>query len=264
MCAVHGHYEAKVINLLSKTILTTCPQCADDQNRLDAQRQAEIAAHQRELAVQRLFGKSGIPPRFAQRNFENYRATSSSQKRALTIAKTYAEQFDERLRDGGGLVFHGKPGTGKTHLACAIANAIIPTGRSVLFQTVYAAIRCIKDTFRKDSPSSEAQVIRGFMKPDLLILDEVGVQFGSDTEKLILFEILNGRYEQVRPTILLSNLPETELVEFVGSRNVDRLKEGGGVVLAFDWDSYRGQVHRDAALSLPDPDPVRWAPYRDD
>ena len=52
-------------------------------------------------------------------------------------------------------------------------------------------------------------MVAGFIRPDLLILDEVGVQFGSETEKMILFEIINGRYEQLKPTIVISNLART-------------------------------------------------------
>ena len=76
--------------------------------------------------------------------------------------------------------------------------------------------------------------------PDLLILDEVGVQFGSDAEKLILFEIINTRYQDMKPTILISNLTLVELGKYIGERVVDRMREGGGAILSFDWDSYRG------------------------
>lgn len=68
------------------------------------------------------------------------------------------------------------------------------------------AVRSVKETYAKGSGRTEAQALRDLVDPDLLILDEVGVQFGSDTEKLILFEIINGRYEASRPTIVISNL----------------------------------------------------------
>lgn len=74
------------------------------------------------------------------------------------------------------------------------------------------------------------------------------MQFGSETEKLILFEILNGRYEHVLPTILISNLTETELIQYIGTRCHDRLQEGGGASLSFLWESYRRQAHRDTHL----------------
>lgn len=64
------------------------------------------------------------------------------------------------------------------------------------------------------------------------------MQFGSDAEKLILFEIINGRYEAVKPTILLSNLNIDGLKGYMGERVVDRLREGGKAD-RFDWPSYR-------------------------
>ena len=76
-------------------------------------------------------------------------------------------------------------------------------------------------------------------QPDLLILDEIGVQIGSEHEKLLLFDVLNGRYQQCRPTILISNLSGSDLEAYLGQRVMDRYRECGAV-LAFDWNSYRG------------------------
>jgi DNA replication protein DnaC len=78
--------------------------------------------------------------------------------------------------------------------------------------------------------------------PDLLILDEVGVQFGSDTEKLLLFDVLNERYEQRKPTLLLSNLALDGVKAFLGERIYDRLREDGAEAVVFDWDSWRGRI----------------------
>ena len=102
-------------------------------------------------------------------------------------------------------MFCGGVGAGKTHLAVGIAHRLMEQGRIAVFTSVINAIRRVKDTYRRDSGQSEAQVVAGFIRPDLLILDEVGVQFGSETEKMILFEIINGRYEQLKPTIVISN-----------------------------------------------------------
>lgn len=110
-----------------------------------------------------------------------------------------------------------------------------------MFTSVIRAVRSVKETFGKGVERTEAQVLRDLVEPDLLILDEVGVQFGSDAEKLILFEIINGRYESRRPTIIISNLAIGELEKYLGARAVDRLREGGGKVVVFDWESYRGR-----------------------
>ena len=69
---------------------------------------------------------------------------------------------------------------------------------------------------------------------------------------------MNGRYEQMRPTIVLSNLVRDELSAYLGARVLDRLTEGGGVVVAFDWDSYRPHVHKDAELPGAEVKDVVW------
>ena len=74
-----------------------------------------------------------------------------------------------------------------------------------------------------------------------MIIDEVGVQFGSEAEKLIMFEIINTRYERMKPTILISNQTKEELAAFIGERVLDRMSDGGGCTLSFTWDSYRSK-----------------------
>ena len=72
-------------------------------------------------------------------------------------------------------------------------------------------------------------------------VDEIGVQFGSDTEKMFIFEVLDGRYNKMKPTILISNLPISGIKECIGDRCIDRLREDGGKVIVFDFESQRGK-----------------------
>ena len=80
---------------------------------------------------------------------------------------------------------------------------------------------------------------------DLLVLDEVGVQFDSDSEKLIMFDVINGRYNDLKSTIVISNYPITakgkspSVASVLGERNMDRLRENGGKLVTFDWESHR-------------------------
>ena len=177
---------------------------------------------------------------------------------ALTVSKIFAQNFDLCLESGSSLIFCGKPGTGKTHLAAAIANAVCLKGRNAVFLSVLKAISLVKDSWRKDAEISEKAAYKGMITPDLLILDEVGIQFGTEAEKIILFEILNGRYENVKPTIVISNLSLPEISNYLGERVVDRLKEGGGSVIVFDWESYRSKVLTDSALPKAKVNPVEW------
>jgi DNA replication protein DnaC len=78
-----------------------------------------------------------------------------------------------------------------------------------------------------------------------LILDEVGVSFRSEAEKTQLFDVLDGRYREMRPTVIVSNLNAKDLQECLGPRIFDRLMEAGSTVVIFDWKSYR-RTHSDA------------------
>lgn len=135
----------------------------------------------------------------------------------------------------------GLPGTGKTHIAIGIGLHVINHGHSVVFATVQRIMRRFKDSWRKNSEYTETQVMDELTTPDLLIIDEIGVQFGSEFEKNAMFDILNTRYENRRPTIMLSNLTQKEVNAFLGDRIFDRLREDGGKCIPFDWASHRGQ-----------------------
>ena len=145
---------------------------------------------------------------------------------------------DQVIKTGRSAIFVGKVGTGKTHLAVGIALSIMKQQRSALFVTVQRLIRRVKDSWRTKE-ETETEVINAFASPDLLILDEVGVQFGSEFEKQLLFDVLNERYEKLKPSILLSNIPSEQLSDYLGERVMDRLRENGGALIGFNWDSYR-------------------------
>ncbi|WP_442592491.1 ATP-binding protein [Parapusillimonas sp. JC17] len=216
---------------------TGCQACmAERREAEDRERIAQQQADWERARLQNLFRRSAIPPRFEDRSLENYSADLPGQAKALAIAKQYAATFDES--EGVSLIFCGGVGSGKTHLSIGIAKELMRGNRSALFMSVMGAVRSVKETWR-NSDVSEREALQNLIDPDLLILDEVGVQFGSDTEKLILFEIINGRYENRRSTIVISNLAIDALTQYLGERVVDRLREGGGKLVVFDWPSFR-------------------------
>lgn len=90
-------------------------------------------------------------------------------------------------------------------------------------------------------------MINHFASLDLLIIDEVGVQFGTPAEITILQEIINARYESILPTILISNLTFEQLKESIGERIVDRVTDGGRNCTVFGWESYRAHIRGVAA-----------------
>lgn len=237
VCPTHGAYESRCF---IGTSWVGCPACSVEA--IEAEQAAAIATERaaKTAAWTRKIGTAGIPERFRDRRLSTYVATSDAQRRALAFAQAYADDFDSALKTGRSALFVGRIGTGKTHLAVGIGMQIMERdNRSVLFTTVMRAVRRVKDTWTKGSKETESGAVAALVFPDFLILDEVGVQFGSDTERLILFDILNERYERRRPTLLMSNLTVGEVAEHLGERVMDRLREDNGEFIPFDWESNR-------------------------
>ena len=245
-CVKHGEFEARCFLGNSWTSCATC----SGEAQMTEQADAEARLHSERVAHwQRKIGEAGIPERFRDRRLASYAARLPSQQRALDFAKAYAADFKQICKTGRSALFIGLPGTGKTHLAVGIGLEVMERGGTVLFTTVMRAVRRVKDTWGRGSRESESEAIAALVFPDLLILDEVGVQFGSDTEKLILFDILNERYERRRPTILMSNLPLDEVSAYLGERVFDRLREDGGEFIPFTWESYRKSCNRQGEIA---------------
>lgn len=239
-----------------REIESLCPACQDALEQAETERerarqrvefeQAQKRSESR-LRKQRLAG-SQIPEKYLSRSFANYRAEGEGQQRALEACQRFVARFPELQRSGGGLIMTGRPGTGKTHLACAAGNALLAQGHSVVFLTVARMIRKIRETYRRDSALTEQQVLDALVAVDLLLLDEVGVQRGTESEEQLLFEVLNERNALFAPTVLISNLTAAEIKTFIGERALDRLREGGSKLIVFDWDSYRSRVAGDDNL----------------
>jgi DNA replication protein DnaC len=239
VCDEHGEYTST--NYLGAH-WSGCAQCNEIQKiEREAKEKAQAEREEAERAARSWrikIGHAQIPERFQDRTLNSYIAKNHGQEKALAFAKDYADNFDEIRKIGRSVIFVGKPGTGKTHLAVGIALQIM-VKHTVLFTTVQRAIRRVKDTWTKGSEESETDAINSIAFPDLLIMDEVGVQFGSEFERQVMFDILNERYEKRKPSILLSNIAPGELGPYLGDRVTDRLREDGGKMIAFDWESYR-------------------------
>ncbi len=239
-CATHGDYiESGHVFFDEKTIWTGCQVCskgkadAEEKIRLDIQDQAK------QQKIEARLSQAGIPMRFRGRNFDNFIPATSDQEHALAVAKAFATNFLEHAEAGSSLIFSGKAGTGKSHLALAIAQAVMPK-YTAMYINALDAVRMIRDTWRKGSIQSETDVLNLLGSIDLLVIDEVGVQNGTDNEQMLMFDIINRRYRDMKPTIFLTNLGTKGFSDYVTERSFDRLKESGTWV-TFNWDSHRGQ-----------------------
>ena len=238
-CSQHGEYAPMMVMVGHRKIDRGCPECLKQYQNAEADRKARSEALLKAERVNQFHAESMIPKRFKECRFDNFYANNEGQERALNIAKNYAESWNDVSNRGAGLILLGKAGTGKTHLACAIANEVIDCGIPAKFTTVTNMMREIKSTYDKDSSDSETQILRRLSSIPLLVLDEAGMDYGTDFNKTLLFEVLNSRYENVNPTIILTNLDAAAIREYLGERVIDRMRDGGGKMVTFNWESHR-------------------------
>ncbi len=196
--------------------------------------------------IGRLIGRSGLKKRFMNRTFQTYKAETPKQKKAFSVAKEYADRFYEFFLRGEGLYIEGTNGTGKTHLAAAIALQLIREGIPVVCKTSIELLDDIKKAF-DDNQVSEYDILKVYKQVDLLIIDDLGKEQCTDWSMSILYSILNDRYEDLKPTIITTNFNEESLIRNLTPRGYDsskviaiisRLREVSTVV-TMAWEDYR-------------------------
>lgn len=245
-CPKHGPFASNGTRLSrGREIWSRCPGCATEEAAAEAARKADRAAEIARADMEARLEQVAIPARFLGKTLDNFHADTDPQKYALTVARDYLENFPVYAKRGEGLVLSGMPGTGKSHLAGAILQGLLP-GRVGLYTTCMNIIRAVRGTWRKDSERSESEVLGIYRSVPLLVVDEIGVQYGTDGEQTILFDVLDGRYREMQPSILLTNQDRAGLKQFIGERAYDRLTETSRWI-PFDWPSHRLQARKEAA-----------------
>lgn len=239
-CEKHGKWHRETYAwLIVNGKSDWCKACMDENKKEkdDQDNKAKrIAAEARRIEE---LERNGVGKRFIGKTFDTFVAENQEQQRALESCRAVAESVTSGNNRTPSLILCGAPGTGKTHLACAMVQYCLEYGKSVRKANVMQIVRNIKSTWSKDSEHVEEDVISFYSERDLLVIDEIGVQFGSDTERMYIFDIINRRYDAVLPTVLISNLDIDALRVEIGERVIDRLREDSGKLLLFTGVSWR-------------------------
>jgi len=220
-------------------IFTTGEEWAAWQKRQGEIASAEVAERNKSSKIKAVMGRSGIQELHMECSFDNFVVGNELQAKALHRAKAWLSKSSENF---GGFIFSGSCGTGKNHLAAAIGNKLLESGKSILVITVPDMMMKFRETYQKGATVTESQLMDMFCKVDLLVLDDVGVQHGKTNESVLLFQIIDRRASSRKATSILTNLDDKQLTEVLSERVVDRLRMGGGIWVNFDWESYRKNV----------------------
>lgn len=247
ICEKHGAYQEITRSLMGVNFRFRCPSCSKEKSEKEAAEKQKREAQEKHVRWLAKIGDAGIPERFKTRTLETYIVDPKNikQQRLYDFCRDYAANFNSVKKTGRSFLMLGTVGTGKTHLSIGIALEVMKSSHSAVFTSASKIFRSIKDTYHKGSHQKESEVMAVYTQCDLLIIDEVGVQRGSDFEKETFFDVINERYENMRPTIILSNLTIEEIKVFLGERVFDRLRENGGKAFLLDWPSHRAVAHYD-------------------
>lgn len=198
---------------------------AYDRREKEKERAQAEQERQRQMTekVNRLLGESGIKRRFMQRTFENFRRDTPGRDSSYQAAKEYADNWKDHESRGEGLYIEGTNGTGKTHLAAAVALQLIGQGIPVICKTSNDLLQDIKNSYDTEF-TNEGQVLSVYKKVDLLIVDDLGKEQCSEWSMSVLYSIINERYEDMKPIIITTNYNANGLVNALAPKGGDSTK----------------------------------------
>ncbi len=142
--------------------------------------------------------------------------TAKEMRSILDVCRDYAEHLD------GWLVLTGSVGTGKTHLAYAIAGAVMGRGRSVYAHTTPDLLDKLRSGYNDGTYDEWMESLKDV---GLLVLDDLGTERATDWAEQALFQIINHRYSKRLPLVVTTNLNVTD-AKRMDARLVSRLLEG--------------------------------------
>ena len=150
--------------------------------------------------------KMGISPR-------------QNMEKVLDHCKAFARQFRP---EGGNLLFSGGTGLGKTYLSACIAQAVLESEHSVVYDTAVNILRRFEqEKFRTDDVARDET--RRYLRCDLLIIDDLGCEMLNPYSMTFLYELLNTRLVNQTATVISTNLSPAELKKRYNAQIYSRL-----------------------------------------
>jgi len=150
--------------------------------------------------------RQGMPRRYVHCTFDAYQPRNASQRRALSVARAFTEEFATARQ---GLLFTGTCGVGKTHLAAAVLRELVlDQGVRGAFADYQDLLKRIQATFSRQGPGgpSEEDVLGPVLTADVLVLDDLGSRRSTEWAEDTIAHLLNVRYNESRLTLITTNL----------------------------------------------------------
>ncbi len=190
-----------------------------------------------------LMDGGGVPKLYRSFTFATWEAQPKADRAGKEDARRVCEQFanGQLVIDGVeryGLVLSGGVGRGKTGLASCVLMERARRGENVLWVDFSKFIRRIRSTYHEDSVLSYEEVVGAAASVPFLLIDDMGdmdaVRSISDDLRRNVYDVISERYNELRPTLITTNLTAEQFRATFGDRVADR------VLYLYHWQDVSG------------------------
>lgn len=200
----------------------SCMIC-QDTGFVDGRMCSCLSQLQKQLAYEQL--NMNVPldgSSFEKFSLDFYEGSAKKQMEQIyKYCTAYANNFHQH---SSSLLFRGATGLGKTHLSLAIASVATDKGFGVIYGSAQSfAVTLEKERFVRQEGPSQLTTEQKLQQCDLLILDDLGMEFQSSYVTAVIYNVINDRILSGRPTIISTNLSLKEMEGRYGARFVSRI-----------------------------------------
>lgn len=229
------------VPILGKRMPIVC-ECMKEAERKEEERKAQ---QEKLRKLDKIRVASLLGDRYKDTTFDKTDMNRPADfQKAFKRCRDFCKVADQALEHGYGMYIYGDSGTGKTHLTACMCNELMSNMHQCLFTNFFEIAKLIKSTWNGNADSEV--VVRRICEVDFLFLDDLGTEAltknGEDNWlQGQVFDIINKRYNNKKPTIFSSNYSMNQLITDRGmmAKTVDRIGEMSTAMIKLTGESYR-------------------------
>lgn len=179
--------------------------CKCRQEAMEKEKQQE-EYREKMARIQRIRDASMMESKYRDARFSSYTVADQNRK-VYQIARKYADNFPQMLKENQGLIFWGPVGTGKSFTAACIANQLLAGQIPVIMTSFVKILQNIQ------AQPDEAEYISMLNNASLLVLDDLGTERNTDYALEKVYNVIDSRSREAKPMVLTTNMTLHEMLD---------------------------------------------------
>lgn len=219
------------------TVKTTV-KCVMPDAELAAAAEREKTRERREKA-DKLVAGAGIPLRYTSATLSRLDLS----RLPADVGGPYlaaAERIIRLGQAGGILALLGPCGIGKTWLAAGLVLDFCNAGRAAQYLHAFDYLQGLRQTYARAAAVSEGRYESNYLRPELLVIDEIEERGATEWEDRMLRRLIVKRQDNRCATLLLSNVQTEDFKQRIGGKVLSRMQEDAGGIHECAWSNLRG------------------------